>query len=72
MVMKENKDEAEYTVIPQKGGRRCELCEFYKKATEISGEFPKAGTCDRVWGIVDANASCSNYVPLRPCGKSSH
>jgi len=61
-----SKDEAQYTLIPQRKVR-CELCKNYKP---VSGTSPRSGLCEQVWGIVEEKASCAEFLSIRGGGSS--
>lgn len=65
MLIKENKDDAGYTIIPHPR-QKCRDCIFFTPAT---GSNPPAGTSEKVWGIVDEEGHCDNFVSKYPLRK---
>lgn len=56
-IVKETKEEAFYTIIPD-GRRRCADCVFFE---QVPGTLDMAGTCEKVVGIIKRDARCDNY-----------
>lgn len=58
-----SKDESLYGFPPPMGEvGSCERCVFYQPVVlGKNGEFPEAGTCSRVYGIVEAVKGCMDW-----------
>ena len=65
---KEYKEEAFYTVVPIPG-RRCELCQHYVPVPDTN---PPSGLSLRVYGIVEALASCDHFELSNRTGGVRH
>lgn len=62
LTMKETKEEAFYTIIPD-GVRRCRICKYF---TMVPGTEDGAGVCEKVGGIINPEAHCDNFVNHEP------
>lgn len=58
---KYHKDEALYSIIPKP--KRCADCLAYKP---VEGTNPASGVCENVWGIIDPEAHCDEFIAKLP------